>query len=81
MGADTVLTSVVYLNNGTVGSYDGFFEGWMTNVQDKVASGLVKVLHQVKISGSLFELRMGGGSLTSSPCLQTSNALNRHPGN
>jgi len=48
MTADNVLSFLVYLRNGTVGSWPGFLETWWPTYEARVRTGDFEVLHKFK---------------------------------
>jgi hypothetical protein len=46
--SDKILTYLCMINGGTIGHYDGLFETWYDNLNEKLISKSVEVLHQYK---------------------------------
>ena len=48
IASDSILSFLVLLNGGTIGTWEGYAEAWYRDIQKRLASDTVEVLHQYK---------------------------------
>jgi len=47
-GSDTILSFLCYINEGTIGNYDGFCETWHHDIETRIKNKNIEILHQYK---------------------------------